>query len=188
MRRLITESIPASISTPLSIPTTVSASEPAVSFDFPITPAVSISEPAVIFDSVSSRVFASTPAPLLTYRPLAMCLPIMTPLPNTTNVASEIPDVAFEISALTYVPQMALSATVDSDVTCHALGMVFDPGINFSMDSAPSDIHPCPNISFHPFILQFALALLFAISVSRATYLSPPSALPSVPQHSPVAM
>ena len=96
---------------------------------------------------------------------------------------SKIPDVAFEISAPTYVPQMAPSATVDSDVACHALGMVFDPGIDFSMDSAPSDIHPCPDISFGPFIFQFTLALLFAVSVSRATYSSP-----SVPQHSPIAV
>jgi hypothetical protein len=83
---------------------------------------------------------------------------------------------------------MAPSATIDSDITCHALGMVFDPGINFSMDSAPSDIHPCPDISFGPFIFQFALALLFAVSISRATYSSPSSALPSAPQHSPIAM
>ena len=142
------ESIPAAVSTPLSVPTTISASEPAVSFDFPVTPAVSISEPAIIFDSIASRVFTSAPAPLLTYSPLATHLPIMTPSPNTTNVASEISDVAFKISALMYVPQMAPSATVNSNVACHALGMVFDPGINFSMDSKPSDFHPCPNISF----------------------------------------
>ena len=166
----------------------VSASESAVSFNFPVAPAVSISEPAVIFDSVASCVFASTPAPLLTYSPLATRLPITTPSPNTTNVASEISDVAFEISVPTYVPQMAPSATVDSDVACHALGMVFDPGIDFSMDSTLSNIHPCPNISFSPFIFQFALALLFAVSVSRATYLSLSSALPSAPQHSPIAM
>ena len=97
-------------------------------------------------------------------------------------------NVAFEISALTYVSQMALSVTVDSDVACHALGMVFDPGIDFSMDSAPSDIHPCPDISFGPFIFQFTLALLFGVSVSHATYPSPPSALLSVPQLSLVAM
>ena len=149
---------------------------------------LSISEPAVIFDSVASRVFASAPAPLLTYSPLATRLPIMPPSPNTTNVASEISDVAFKISAPTYVPQMAPSATVDSNVACHALGMVFDPGIDFSMDSAPSDFHPCPNISFSPFIFQFTLALLFTISISHTTYSLPPSALPSVPQHSPVAM
>ena len=180
--------IPASVSTPLSVPATISASEPAVSFDFPITPTVSISKPAVIFDSVASHVFASTPAPLLTNSQLATRLPIMAPSPNTTNVASKISDVAFKMSTPTYVPQMAPSATVDSNVTCHALGMVFDPGIDFSVDSALSDIHPCPDISFHPFIFQFTLTHLFAVSVSRTTYSSPPSALPSVPQHSLVAM
>ena len=45
-----------------------------------------------------------------------------------------------------------LKMTVGSDIACHALGMVFDPGINFSMDSAPSDFHPHPDISFSPFI------------------------------------
>ena len=143
--------------------------------------AISISEPAVIFDSVASHVFASTPPPLLTYSPLATRLPITAPSPNTANVASEI-------SAPTYVPQMAPCATVDSDVACHALRMVFDPGIDFSMDSAPSGIHPCPDISFGPFIFQFTLALLFAISVSHATYSSPPSALSSIPQLSLVTM
>ena len=142
---------------------------------------ISISKPAVIFDSVASHVFASAPDLLLTCSPLAACLPITTPSLKTPNVA-------FEISALAYVPQMAPSATVDSNVTCHALGMVFDPGINFSMDSALSDIHPCPDISFSPFIFQFALALLFAVSISHATYSSLPSALLSAPQHSPVAM
>ena len=169
------------MSAPLSVPTTISASKPVVSFNFPITPAISISEPAVIFNSTASHVFASAPAPLLTYGPLATHLPITTPSLSTMNVA-------FKISAPTYVSQMALNATVDSNVTCHALGMVFDPGINFSMDSATSDIHPCPDISFGPFIFQFALALLFAVSVSCATYSSPSSALPSVPHHSPIAM
>ena len=178
---LDSESISASVSAPLSIPATISTSEPAVSFDFPITPTISISEPAVIFDSVASHVFASAPAPLLTYSPLATRLPITTPLPNTANVA-------FEISAPTYVSQMAPSATVNSDIACYALGMVFDPGINFSMDSAPSDIHPCPNISFGPFFFQFARALLFTISISCAIYSSPSSALPSAPQHLPIAM
>ena len=156
----------------LSIPATISTSEPAVSFDFPITPAISISEPTVIFDSIACHVFASAPALLLTYSPLAACLPITTPLPKTPNVA-------FEISALTYVPQMALSATIDSDVACHALGMVFDPGINFSMDSAPSDFHPHPDVSFSHFISQFALILLFAISVFfvDATLMQHPVAL-----------
>ena len=105
----------------------------------------------------------------------------MTPLPKTT-------DVAFEISAPAYVLQVAPSATVDFNITCHALGMVFDPGINFSMDSAPSDFHTRPDISFSPFIFQFALTLLLAVSISRTTYSSPPSALPSVPHHLLVAM
>ena len=138
---------------------------------------------AIIFDSIASCVFASTPAPLLTYSPLATCLLITmnTPSPKTT-------DVAFETSAPTYVLQMAPSATVESTIACHALGMVFDPGINFSMDSTPSNFHPRPGISFSPFIFQFALALLFAVSISHATNSSPPSALLSVPQHSLVTM
>ena len=100
---LDSETIPAAVSTPLSIPATISASEPTVFFDFPVTPTVSISEPAVIFDSVASNVFA--PDPLLTCSPMATRLPIMTPSPNTTNVAAKI-------SALTYVPQWTPTSPV----------------------------------------------------------------------------
>ena len=108
---LDSESIPASVSAPPSVPAIVSASESAVSFNFPVAPAVSISTPAVIVNSVASCVFASAPAPLLTCSPLATHLPITTPSPNTTNVASEIPNVAFKISALTYVPQIDRKST-----------------------------------------------------------------------------
>ena len=49
--------------------------------------------------------------------------------------------------------------------TATVLGMVYDPGINLCMDSAMSDNHLCLDISFHHFILQFTLILLFVIFV-----------------------
>ena len=85
-----------------------------------------------------------------------------TPLLKTTHVA-------FETAALTNVPQMAPSATVESTIACHALGMVHDPVIDLSMDSASRDFHPHPDISFSHFIFQFTLTLLFAVSIFFAT-------------------
>ena len=161
------DSVPTFVPTPPSVPTAISTSVPIVSFDFPITPDVSISEPAVFLDSVATPVFASAPAPLLTCSPPAARLPVpmVTSSPKTT-------DLIFETPTPTFVPQLAPSATLGSDVTCHTLRMVFDPGINFRMDSATSIIHVYPVVSF--LLFQFALILLFVFFVVFAATVAAP--------------
>ena len=97
-------------------------------------------------------------SPLHRHRMVHQDLSHKAPLPKTT-------DVAFKTAAPTYVPLMALNATVKSDVACHALGMVYDPGIEFSMDSTMSDICLHLNICLCQFIFQFALILLFIVFI-----------------------
>ena len=113
-------------------------------------PCQSVSEPTITFNSIATPIFASAPTFLLTYSPPVTSITIThnTPPLKTT-------DVAFETAAPTYVPQMALNATVDSYVACHVLGMVCDPGINLSMDSATRNMCLHPNFSFCHFLLQF---------------------------------
>ena len=99
---------------------------------------ITVSKPACTFNSIATPVFTSAPAPPKTYSPLVISVPIIMDAPPP-----KMTDVAFETSALTYVLQMALSATVDSNIACHALGMMYDPGVIFSIDSKLSNIHLC---------------------------------------------
>ena len=88
---------------------------------------ITISEPAITFDSIATPIFTSMSTLPQTYSPpvTSVTITLNTLPPKTT-------DVAFETTALTYVP-------LKSNVACHTLGMVYDTGIEFSMDSAKSD-------------------------------------------------
>ena len=69
-------------------------------------------------------------------------------------------DITIKTTAQIYVLQVALNAIAKSDVACHVLGMVYDPGIGFSLDSMKGDDHLCPNIC--PWYLPSPFITLFS--------------------------
>ena len=75
------------------------------------------------------QVFAFTPALPPTYGLNATSVTAM-----LKTLPLKATDVAFKTPALTNVPQGALNVTVKSDIACHALGIVYDPGINTCME------------------------------------------------------